>query len=302
MKAFDRHVLRGWPEDRLPVCAAPTCGRTIDNGDVYAILSGTVKLVCLSCALDPSIRNATLGLMVEQAITHEREARARRARVSAVRTRQDTRIHARSRTVVVKPKKPPGQPKNLKRGHGFRYPPHPCRFCGVVFQPRATRIATPAGLVRGPQPYCSISCSVRDRRPTYLLLVCPACDQRFCPKKGSSARPQVCCSRSCARWWFPRRLRNPNPRPVVWSRAWGDACRRCGRADRRHRGQGYCPGCYRKSRTVGAGRAREPRQTDQRTWADRMRTQAGTDAGGREDHSHGAIAPQPLASVAAISR
>lgn len=266
-KHFDRHVLKNWTGDRLPVCAAPTCGRTIGNGDPYAVLIGTVKLVCLSCALDPFMRDAVLTEMTAQAVAREREARDRRVALAASRERKSRVTRRKSRRVVVRPKKPPAPRPRTAR---YRYPPHPCRWCGVVFQPKATRVSQDGVRLRGPQPYCSVACSVRGRRTEQQLRVCPACDQVFAPKQGSHRRLQTCCSRACARWWFPRGLKNPHPRPVLWSRSWGTSCRACGKSDRRHKGQGYCVGCYRHHRVQGVERVREPRAPD-RTWQERMR-------------------------------
>lgn len=267
--SFARYVLNDWPEDRLPVCSAPTCDREIKNGDPYAILDGTIKLLCLSCALDPCIREETLARMAVDAVRREREAKERRVTQHRTQQQRSKKITQKSRTVVTRPQNPREHPPRSSQPSPFLYPPHPCRFCATVFQPRAVKILVDGRRVQGPQPYCSVSCSTQGRAYTGSKMICPACDQVFSPKRGTSEVPQVCCSRSCARWWFPRRLRNPNPTPLRWSSAWGDGCRACGRSDRRHRGQGYCPGCYRRLRVPGQGRAEEGRLPD-RTWRVRM--------------------------------
>lgn len=279
-KSFDRYVLQGWPEDRLPVCSSPICDREIQNGHPYAILHGTVKILCLSCAHDPLVRDATLGVLATETLVREREAKDRRRLQRTRNPRPATRVTQKARTVEVRPQKPPEQPKRVQTNEPYRppfkYPPHPCRFCTREFQPRATNRLKNGTRVPEPQPYCSISCSVRGRRKNYRDRICPACDRVFYPRRGSHDRPQVCCSRSCARWWFPRGLRNPNPKPLVWSRSWGDGCRQCGRSDRRHKGQGYCPGCYIKHRIRGAPRGKETKLPD-RTWRERMERRKMTD-------------------------
>ena len=262
-------TLQGWPEDRLPTCSAPTCGREIKNGEPYVVLEGTIKLVCRSCALDPYMREATLTEMVTTAVAAEQAAHVRRRALSAQQQRQSTRITRRARRVRVRPE-PPSTVIRPRGNQRFRYPPHPCAGCGRIFQPRSTERKDGT---RGPQQHCSISCAATTRRSQDQRSVCPACERPFRPTRTRKAGPQICCSRSCGQWWRRHDTPNPSPPDLVWSRSWGPCCRACGSSDRKHRGQGYCPACYRRYSVPGQPRASEPQTPDTRTWATRVARQ-----------------------------
>jgi len=236
-----RYQLQDWPEDRLPLCSNSACGCVIENGQWYGIPDETTRILCLGCSTDTQtiqVVRAEYTEAARQLLPKTKQRKPRQPRPPAAPRRRQ----------------PAASRANLKRGKPFKYPGVPCRSCGQEFQPTAH------GRTR--TVYCSVACFAEGRRTRSLIQTCPACDQTFMPKHGRPQAPQVCCSRSCARYWFQGGRRNPAPRPVMWSSAWGlMGCRNCGRSDRKHRGQGYCPACYRRLRNPPSGaRKQEPKR------------------------------------------
>jgi hypothetical protein len=267
------HILRDWPEDRLPVCANSTCVQEIANGQRYVIIPDSLVIICYSCAMSEQTR--------EQAI----------ARAQAQEEARLSRVEQRRRRVARGGRRPPGRRSSREmplssseRGKTRPEPPlgskstpsaveqRPCPVCGLSFDPfprrpgaTAKRFCSPVCANRSRVldrdracelcgqlfrartrqiRFCSFECYIQSRKKPPAQ--CAACGRAFPAITCKPGVPQRYCSKSC-RWYGARGRTNPRPPVLRWSTQY-DACVCCGSRDRRYRSRGYCTGCYRSYR------------------------------------------------------
>ena len=227
------HTLRGWPEDRLPVCSLSACGREIANGSRYVIPAGSILMLCLDCA------QSTQRLESAQRAAAQRAAeQAQRVKDQAWKQRQ-ARLAEGGLSGSERARRAPRRPSPPLSTTPLPAPAI-CPVCAEPFTPR------PYSKRRGDQVYCSVTCFNRRNGPGSTI-PCPICGHMFYPASQGTARERKrFCSQACA---ARDRSRGPLP-PAV--------CPGCSvtffpRPYSKRRGvQIYCSVTCSNRRTVGA--------------------------------------------------
>lgn len=223
-------VLEDWPESLAnPTCTNPDCGRTIQNGQQYIVMPGTLQILCSSCMMNLHDWKSAIDVIVEGSQQRSREAKDRiNENRKQARAAQRQRDRAEGRI-----------PASRQRAMG---PPAICPTCEQEFQPARHG-------VRGTQKYCSFSCRPNAYVPVHMV-TCLSCPRQFRTRVvAGRGTYQKYCTRACANAAKLGRTFDTPP-PLRWSTAY-DACRDCGTTRRRHRANGLCPSCYLTRQRAG---------------------------------------------------